>query len=76
MTHATILAAAREMSPTMLFSWNLHVFPLPKSVYPFVIHLPATSDQQPVNAFCSETWTLPGQNTHLLKQSRFLLGPT
>ncbi|MGI9465841.1 MAG: hypothetical protein ACR2OA_01825, partial [Rubripirellula sp.] len=41
-THATVLTPARESSLTMLFSRDLHMFSLPKSMDTFLIHRPTS----------------------------------
>ena len=41
-THATILTPAMESSFTVLFSRDLHMFSLPKSMDTFLIHHPTS----------------------------------
>jgi hypothetical protein len=41
-THATILTSARKASLAMLFSWDLHMFSLPKAMDTFLIHRPTS----------------------------------
>ena len=71
-THAAILAATWKTPLTMLFSRDLHVLSLPKTVDPLGVHVPMTLDEQPMYAISSKTWTLPGQSTHLTKQLWFI----
>ena len=59
----------------MLFSRHLHVFSLPKTMDTLVVYLPMTLDQQPINAFGPEAWTLSGQSTHLTKSTWFIIQP-
>ena len=59
----------------MLFSRDLHVFSLPKTVDALIVHAPMTPDQQPMNAFGPKAWTLPGQSTHFTKQPWFIIRP-
>jgi hypothetical protein len=67
MAHAAILAAAQKTSFSMLFSRDLHIFSLPKTVDPFLVHVPMTLDEQPMNTLGTKAWTLPGQSTHFTK---------
>jgi hypothetical protein len=60
-THATILTSAGESSLTMLFSWDLHMFSLPKSMDTFFVHRPTSLRQQLMNTARSETRTLTGK---------------
>ena len=60
-THATIFTSARKSSLSMLFSWDLHMLSLPKSMDAFLVHRPASLRQQPINASGSETRTLTSQ---------------
>ena len=60
----------------MLFSRHLHVLPLPKTVNAFEVYLPMTLDEQLMNALRSKAWALPGQSTHLAKQSWFIVWPS
>ena len=57
----------------MLFSRDLHVLSLPKTVDPFLIHVPVTLDKQTMNPLGAEPWTPSGQSSHLTKQSRFII---
>jgi hypothetical protein len=41
-THATVLTSARKASLAMLFSWNLHMLSLPKTMDTFLVHRPTS----------------------------------
>jgi len=51
----------------------LHVLSFPKTVDAFVVYVPMTLDEQPMNTLSSKAWTLPGQSAHLTKQSWFII---
>ncbi len=76
-TNTAILAATTWKTPlTILFSRDLHILSLPKTVDPLGVHVPMTLHEQPMNTPCSKAWTLPGQSTHLTKQPWFIIRPT
>ena len=75
MTHTAILAATGKTASAMLFSRDLHVLSLPKSVDSLVVYLPMTFHKQPMNAIGPVAWTLPRQTTHLTKQLGFIIRP-
>ena len=60
MTNTAILAATRKTTAAMLFSRDLHVLLLPKTLHAFVIHMPMSLDQQTMNPFRSKAGALPG----------------
>jgi hypothetical protein len=60
MTYTTILAATRKTTAAVLFSRDLHVLLLPKTVNAFVIDVPMSLHQPSMNTVCSKAGTLPG----------------
>ncbi len=75
-THAAILAATGETSFAMLFSRDLHVLSLPKTVDSLLVYVPVACNKQTMNTLGPEAWTLPGQSSHLTKQLRFIIWST
>ena len=59
----------------MLFSRDLHVLSLPKTVDAFLVYPPVAFHQQAMDALGSEAWTLPSQSTHFTKQLRLIVRP-
>ena len=53
--HAAVFTAARKTPSTVLFSRDLHVLLLPKSVDPPVVYSPAAWDELLVNTLRSKT---------------------
>ena len=60
MTYTAILAATRKTTAAMLFSRDLHVLLLPKTVDAFVIDVPMSLYQPTINTVCSKAGMLPG----------------
>ena len=75
-TDTAILTATRKTPLAMLFSRDLHVLSLPKSMYSLVIDSPVTLHQQVMNALGSESWPLSGQGSHLAKQASLIIRST
>lgn len=69
---AAALAASRQTSPTMLFSWDLHVFRLPETVDPFVVHRPAGCDQLLMHTRTSIPRPVAGDPPHLFEETRLI----